>query len=432
MGEYKGNWWGAAIQRGGLPLAEDTGFFPLPSDDPAVPMEDHSKDIAMIGGIAAIPTMLDVVCRMTGMGFAAVARVTESRWIACSVLDRIQFGLEAGGELEIESTICHEIRQVQEPVIIDHVAEDSSYHDHHTPRMYGFQSYISVPIFLPDKRFFGTLCAIDPNPAKLNTPEVIGMFRLFSELISFHIDAAERLAATQFKLIEAQEASRLREQFIAVLGHDLKNPLTAVSMGTALLKEGGLDERSGQLVEMMAEGASRMSDLIDDVMDFTRGRLSGGIPLEEVSDCPVQPVLDQVLSEIRTAWPGREIKLDCVLEEPVFHDPKRMGQLFSNLLTNAVHYGDSGVPVVVRASSGSGRFELSVSNASSPIPPETIRRLFEPFSRGESGGNRQGLGLGLYIASQIAKSHDGTLEVNSTEEETRFTFSMRSGAWFRR
>ena len=83
-----------------------------------------------------MPTILEVVCRTTGMGFAAVARVTEDRWVACSVLDEIDFGLKVGGELRLETTICHEIRQTREAVVIDNVAEDPIYCKHATPAMY--------------------------------------------------------------------------------------------------------------------------------------------------------------------------------------------------------------------------------------------------------------------------------------------------------
>ena len=126
-------------------------------------MDDFQADIAAIQNIDAVPTILDVVCRTTGMGFAAVARVTEDRWIACGVKDEIAFGLEPGGELKVETTICHEIRESREAVIINHVAEDRLYCGHPTPALYGFQSYISMPIILSNGRFFGTLCAIDPR-----------------------------------------------------------------------------------------------------------------------------------------------------------------------------------------------------------------------------------------------------------------------------
>lgn len=144
-------------------------------------------DIESVNHIPGVNKLLEVVCRITGMGFAAIARVTEDRWVACAVRDEISFGLETGGELKVETTICNEIRGHGHAVIIDHVAEDCVFAWHPTPIMYGFQSYISMPINRPDGSFFGTLCAIDPKPAKLNNPGVIGMFRLFAELISIYI-----------------------------------------------------------------------------------------------------------------------------------------------------------------------------------------------------------------------------------------------------
>ena len=155
---------------------------------------DIQNDIDTMQGIAAIPAILEMVCRTTGMGFAAVARVTEERWVACQVLDNIGFGLPAGGELDVETTLCHEVRQLREVIVIDNVAEDPVYCQHHTPRLYGLQSYISVPVILPDGRFFGTLCAIDAKPAKLSDPQTVTMFKLFTDLIGFQFDAAEKLS----------------------------------------------------------------------------------------------------------------------------------------------------------------------------------------------------------------------------------------------
>src|SRR5450432_2085774 len=103
--------------------------------------QNLQTDLDRVSRIAAVPTILEVICRTTGMGFAAVARVTEDRWIACSVLDEIDFGLKPGGELNVETTICHEIRQSRDPVVISNVAEDAVYSQHATPARYGFQSY---------------------------------------------------------------------------------------------------------------------------------------------------------------------------------------------------------------------------------------------------------------------------------------------------
>lgn len=391
-------------------------------------MEDFSKDIELVGSIDAVPTILDVVCRTTGMGFAAIARVTDDRWVACGVLDQIRFGLKPGSELEIKTTICNEIRQHMQPVIIDHVAEDESFRHHHTPLKYGFQSYISMPIVLPGGRFFGTLCAIDPKPALLNTPAIVGMFKMFAELIAFHIDAADKLSASENSLKAELENSLLRDQFIAVLSHDLRSPLGAITMGTALLKEGDLDPRQLSLIEMMEQSSGKMLGLIENVMDFARGRLGEGISLGEKTYWPLEPVLQNVIGAVAGEWPGREIDVIFDVSEPIHYDPKRFAQLFTNLLANAMSHGKRDMPVVVRATSSAGLFELSVSNAADPIPSHILERIFEPFSRGEAGNDKQGLGLGLYIASQIAMSHGGTLEAVSTDEETRFTFIMSTGA----
>src|SRR6202012_5256896 len=149
--------------------------------------------------------------------------------------DEIAFGRAPGEELVVETTLCHEIRQHHEAVVIDNVAEDAAYCGHHTPAKYGFQSYISMPIKLSDGTFFGTLCAIDPRPARLNTPQTIGMFKLFAELIAIHLDATDRVAASEARLLSERESSELREQFIAVLGHDLRNPLASIAAGTKML-----------------------------------------------------------------------------------------------------------------------------------------------------------------------------------------------------
>jgi GAF domain-containing protein len=151
------------------------------------PSRSFLSDISAINSIEAVPSILQVICNVTGMGFAAVARVTEGRWVACSVLDRIAFGLKPGEELIVGTTICNEIRQSREGVVIDDVAKDRVYADHPAPALYGFQSYISMPIILRDDSMFGTLRAIDPQPHRLNVPGTVAMFKLFSELIAFHI-----------------------------------------------------------------------------------------------------------------------------------------------------------------------------------------------------------------------------------------------------
>jgi signal transduction histidine kinase len=385
---------------------------------------DFSADVASVQSIDAVPRILDVICRTTGMGFAAVARVTEDRWVCCAVHDDIKFGLVPGGELKVETTICHEIRQSHKAVVIDNVADDVAFADHHTPAMYGFQSYISMPILLGDGRMFGTLCAIDPRPAKLNTPETIGMFELFAELIGTHLDAMARYSETEARLTDEKKTSELREQFIAVLGHDLRNPLAALSSGARLLAKAKSPEDAGKIEAMMQSSVSRMAHLIDNVMDFARGRLGGGIPLSRDVNVAIEPLLRQVTLELQSAHPDRTIELDLAIDRLVPCDGARIAQLFSNLLGNAISHGDAVRPVVVRAATDAVSFELSVTNAGRKIPDETLTHLFQPFYRDQGQTSMQGLGLGLYIASEIAKAHDGTIDVTSSDQETRFAFRM--------
>jgi signal transduction histidine kinase len=387
-------------------------------------VHDFQADIDAIAGIAAVPTILDVVCGTTGMGFVAVARVTEGRWIACNVVDNLQFGLQPGGELKVETTICNEIREHREAVIINNVAEDKVWCGHQTPAMYGFQSYISMPITLSDGSFFGTLCAIDPKPRMLNTPAVVGMFQLFAELIAFHLDAHERVARSEARLSDERGEATLREQFIAVLGHDLRNPLASIDAGAAMLLKKPLDDQSAGIVHLIRQSASRMAGLIDDVLDFARGRLGGGLALARNSGQALLPILHQVIAELRATDPRRAIEAEFHLTEGVDCDPSRIGQLFSNLLGNALTHGTADTPIRARAATDNGMFELSVSNAGEPIPPEALRRLFQPFFRADVQPAREGLGLGLYIASEIARAHGGTLEATSTPEETSFVFRM--------
>ena len=379
--------------------------------------ETFEQDVAAVSSIKAIPTILDIVCRTTGMRFAAVARVTEDRWIACSVRDDINFGLKPGGELKVETTICHEIRQSGEAVVIDHVSEDAAYACHHTPRIYGLQSYIAMPIRLTDGSFFGTLCAIDPEPHRLKTPETIEMFEMFAEVIGFQLSAVRNL-------LDEQNASALREQFIAVLGHDLRNPIASVGGGVSLLRKEALSNRGTQVLDMMHGSVVRMSALIDNVMDFARGRLGGGFALSRRAGVDLEPILQQVVDELRIGAPGRTIKTEFMLLNPVNCDPSRFGQMVSNLLANGLTHGARDEPVRIHAATDGDELELWVANGGAQIPPAIRERLFQPFFRGEAQASQKGLGLGLHIASEIAKAHGGAIEVASTPQETRFTVRM--------
>lgn len=388
--------------------------------------QDLMVDVQKVGQISIVPSLLDVICRTTGMGFAAISRVTEDTWIACSTQDDIGFGLKPGDELKIETTFCNTVRQTDTPVIIENAAEDEEYADHFIPKMYGIVSYISIPIYLKDGRFFGTLCGIDVKPAAIKNQEVIGMFNLFSDLISFHLESLDKLHATEKQLSEELKTAELREQFIAILGHDLRNPVGAAMNSAEVLLQLPVDDHVKNLATTIKNSTYRMSALIENILDFARGRLGDGIILKVKKTESLGKIFMDVISEMMAIWPNRNIQTHLDLKQSVNCDPDRINQLFGNLLSNAVTHGDAEKPIVVRAHSDEDELVVSVSNSGKKIPDKALPHLFKPFSRTDEKSGQQGLGLGLYISSEIARAHGGELMVSSTDEETRFTFRMEN------
>lgn len=241
------------------------------------------------------------------------------------------------------------------------------------------------------------------------------------------VDATETAQAesrlSRGQLLAEHETAELREQFIAVLGHDLRNPLAAIDGGTNLLMREPQTEKSQRVIGLIRGSVLRMSGLIDNVMDFARGRLGGGLQLNRSSK-PLALTLEQVVGELQTSYPERRIELSVDPAAQLAADHARLAQMFSNLLANAITHGAIDQPVRVDAVLSPGELQLAVVNAGSAIPPEAMQQLFQPFYRSNPHSRVQGLGLGLYIASQIAEAHGGRLDVTSDATETRFTFRM--------
>jgi transcriptional regulator with XRE-family HTH domain len=150
-------------------------------------------DVLVINSTDIVPKILSIICQTTGMGFAAIGRITETKWIACAICDNINFGVKAGDEINLEDTICNYTRQNRSSVVLDDISQDEFFAYHPVPKLYGFQSYISEPILRHDGTLFGTLCALDPKPAKINNPEITGLFTSFADLISYHLNTIEQL-----------------------------------------------------------------------------------------------------------------------------------------------------------------------------------------------------------------------------------------------
>lgn len=390
--------------------------------------ESLSRDIGVVARIGAVPSILQMICDETGMGFAAVARVTDETWMACAVQDDISFGLKPGGKLDLRTTLCFESRAARLPIVIDRFTQDATYCNHHTPAIYGLESYISVPIILPNGDYFGNLCAIDPRPAKVSETRIVRMFEVFAQLIAMQIDNEQRQWSTEAQLMDERETASLREQFIAVLGHDLRNPLAAVDATAELLT------RNPSGLDLVAVGmrlkrtSARMARLIDDVMDFARGRLGKGIPAAIGPADDLASVLRAAIGELCDSNPSRVVRSEIAIQGTVQCDTVRLQQLISNLVGNALAHGSPDVPVVVDARTEAGQLVVSVTNGGSPIEPHLLPKVFEPYWRPPSSTPGGGLGLGLYICKKIVEAHGGTLEVcSSAELGTCFTARLPVG-----
>lgn len=358
------------------------------------------------------------------MGFAAVARVTESSWIACAVHDEIGFGLTAGGELDVHTTLCKEVREARSPIVIDHASQDPLYCTHHTPRTYSIESYVSVPIVLPGGDYFGNLCAIDPRPAEVKNEKTLAIFQHFAHLIALELDNQGRIETVRQELLDEKAGGASREQFIAVLGHDLRNPLSSILACTHLLKARQADPAMVlKFAERIDDNARRMARMIEELLDLARGRLGGGLPVSTAQLIDLPAAVNEVIDELRTAHVSRIVNVTIELDRAVCGDRGRIQQLVSNLVSNALTHGSPSAPVQVVVSTRGGELEISVHNDGTPISAETQSSIFDAFSRHSTDESRpDGLGLGLYICQEIAKAHGGDVSVTSTQEAgTTFT-----------
>src|SRR6202012_3646161 len=176
--------------------------------------------------------------------------------------------------------------------------------------------------------------------------------------------------------------------------HDLRNPLAAVDAGMRVLLRNLGSEKAPEIVLAIQKSVLSMAGLVDNIMDFARGRLGGGLTIRGDAKPPLTPVLEQGVAELQAAWPDVVIDAALDIEEPVNCDRGKMGQLFSNLLGNAVTYGGRGTANRVSARTTDGSFKLWVPTQGEPLSDKAMEHLFESYTRGDRP-SQQGLGLGL-------------------------------------
>jgi len=384
---------------------------------------DFQFDIEMLAGSDLVGTILETVMLATNMRFAAVARVTADRWVACRTVDEVNFGLNEGDEIDIRSTFCQSVRETSQKVVVNDVATDDIYRNHPIAAKFGIVSYASIPIRRSDGTFFGTLCAIDTVPRNVKHPRAVAMLEMFADLIGRSLETEERLDAQEDLVEHERRLARIQEEFVAVLGHDLRNPVAAFEAGLRQLAREPLTDRAHKLLTLMRSTVRRMNDLIENIMLHAKNRLGGGIRISAVEDAPLEQALHEVVDEIRTASPEHDIQTELSFDRPIACDPSRVAQAVSNLVSNAIRHSHPDTAILVRGSVNDHEAAVSVSNQGDEVPLEVRDRLFQPFQRGNQE-HGEGLGLGLYIAASIATAHGGRLEVDCDAGTTTFTLSL--------
>ncbi len=238
-----------------------------------------------------------------------------------------------------------------------------------------------------------------------------------------HEDAPAK--STGMTVPEPDAEAFLSEQSIAILGHDLRNPLAAIAAGAKLLRRRGEDAGQRAIAEKIERSADHMAALVNDLLDVSRMRFGDAVSLRRTRD-DLAEALSHAVEELRLTYPDRQIDVQITIDQPVLADRLYMARMLSNLLKNALTHGSPDHPVTVKAST-EDVFALSVANTGTPIAAATRERLFSPFIRGSGDSDRLGLGLGLFIVAEIARAHKGQIELTSDEDATCFTFQMPLG-----
>jgi signal transduction histidine kinase len=249
--------------------------------------------------------------------------------------------------------------------------------------------------------------------------DVLGALVRLNDGIDYAVNAAVRRYTLRRDLI--------RERFIGVLGHDLRNPLNAVSLAAAQIAAHPCnDPKHDRMAATIGRSADRMSRMIADVIDFAHAHLGEGIPaVPTLTD--LGEICEEAASELRLNHPERELRVERTGDLQCHVDRDRAVQALSNLIGNAIQHGKGPITISAVEAEGGAAVITRIKNAGPAIPPETLKRIFDPFRAGQDPANRPrtNLGLGLYIVQQIALAHGATCTVTSNERETVFEISWQ-------
>jgi signal transduction histidine kinase len=391
--------------------------------DATVPTVSQSESIA---------TLLLLASEIAGSNVALLARLTDDAWTVCAA-QVSPAGVSEDCRLPRGRPVRLGFGPMGAPISINLSAEPSS----ETLTASSIVCGVSAPVILRNGRCFGVLCALDPISLDRADERIGSKFKCLASVIASQIDQLMQRDRQKTAFLDERAAGLLREQFIAILGHDLRNPLQAIFASSDLLVRRLEQPALAHLAARIKTNARRMSSLIDDVLDFARAKLGGGIGVELTEIEDISEGLTTVVQELQDGQTDCEIISNFHVTRSVRCDLGRIQQVASNLLGNALTHGQPQSPIKIEARTDVDDLVIEVWNSGEPIPAESLSKIFEPFWRHSVSASRNGLGLGLHICSEIVRAHHGSISVTSTRESgTQFTarlpLSSPVAATFRR
>ena len=363
-----------------------------------------AADVALVNAIPDVPEILRIVCEITGMNFAVIARVSECNWTACAVLDRLGMGIGSGHELDIGTTFCREVLESRTAIMIDSVKDDLRYRDHLTPKIYGFESYVSVPIVLSDGHYFGSLCALDRRAIKVTDRRIRFMFLCFAGWLAEQLHGAVAPSLACGRPSTRDQVANLRSLIIAFLT-DEESCAGASAEHSAV----------AQLWDRLALPFEHDSPLIADALTLARSPICAGrlLALQRCTDLPLR--LRSVVATLRFTHPERQIISNIVFAGPVDCDPDWIERLASSMLGSALRRGGSSSAVSFIAKVKQNFLLLSAWNHGDTISPHEIADLFRPDWR--SMDDASSAGAAMHLCAEVVRSHRGTIVATSSPND---------------
>lgn len=338
---------------------------------------------------------------------------------------RATIGLEEevrqGFTLRVGEGFAGTIAATRKPLLLGDAARNplvrsATIHAHGTRALYG------VPLVDRDAvvgvAHIGTRLDEDIPPLEKRVFAALAQ-RATSAIVKHRLNTELRRAMEEMK-----RAADFRERFLGIVSHDLRNPMTAIAMrARVMLATDGLSPDVSASLGKILSNVDRMERIVSELLDFTRGRLGGGIPVEP-RHADLAEIIERVVEELEITHPTRRIERTMVGSTGGVWDPNRLAQVISNLVGNALQHGDPAGTVRIDVDGKGDDVLVMIENPGKPIPKELIPHVFEAFRSGAAGDTREGLGLGLFIACEITRSHGGRIDVTSCADRTTFTVRL--------